>query len=237
MNPCSSFRFCSLPVLLLLVLGMSLVFSAQAASPNAEKKVRVSVTRFTDKTASGASGSGTCHAYYLWADRLGDAFADVLVEKLEATNKVEVLERDAIREIYANEVDLINSDDTSVAKGKFQKAKVTLVGAVDGFEYCESGSGAAVNVGRIFGVGDIMPVLKTSSASISVLIRAIDTATGKVLGTARSKQSQSKRSIGLLANIEGIDFAGADFRQTSLGEVIEKTIEEATGRILGKLRI
>jgi curli biogenesis system outer membrane secretion channel CsgG len=185
MNSCSPFRFYSLTVLFVGFLVFGVCVTAHATSPDAEKKVRVSVTRFSDKTASGASVGSNCHGYYLWADRLADAFADVLIEKLEATNKVEVLERDAIREIYANEVDLLNSDDKSIAKGKFQKANVTLVGMVDGFEYCESGSGAAVNVGRLFGVDDIVPVLKTSSASLSVLIRAIDTATGRILGKLR----------------------------------------------------
>jgi curli biogenesis system outer membrane secretion channel CsgG len=223
---------------LLSVLALIGSFSALASGPNDAGKVRVSVSRFKDKSASAASYGANCHGYAIWADRLGDAFSDVLVEKLEASGKVDVLERETIHDINGDEVHLANSsDDHSIVRGKFLKAKITFVGAVDGFEYCEDASGVGVNVGQLFGFGDVTPRMRNSSASLSIIIRAIDTTTGRVLATARSKQKQSRKSLGISGQIDSVDFDGADFRQSPLGESIQAAIADATSQILGKLRI
>lgn len=228
-----------------LVSCSVIVVTAMLAAPSvlaavlAEKSVvRVSVAKFTDKTASGASVGSGCHSYYAWADRLGDAFSDLLVEKLQTNPRLEVLERDAIYDIYEKEVALINSsEDQSIKRGKFQKAKISFVGVVDAFEYCQSGSGAELDVGRLFGVGSIIPSLKSSKAMVSVMIRAIDMTTGRVLATSRSKKEQSKRSLGISADIENVDFSAKDFQQSALGEVIQEAINEAGDVILGRLKI
>ncbi len=219
-----------------LRIGLSLVVFLIAAPTWA--KVPVSVAKFTDKTASGASVGPGCHGYYLWADRLGDAFSDLLVESLGEDSRLEVLERDAIGEVYDQEVALVNSQaDKSIKRGQFKKAKITFVGVVDGFEYCEDGGRVGLNVGRIFGVGDITPSLRKSSASVSVLIRAIDTTTGRILAQSRAKKKQSRKSIGLWADISSIDFSGAKFKASPLGETIRDAIQEAGSGVVAKLKI
>ena len=227
----------SLSALLFALVLLSSLEALGATTPNRDK-VRVSVTKFADKTARGASYGSGCHGYYAWADSLGNAFSDVLVEKLEANKRVDVLERGSIDAIYEKEVTLVNSeDDKSINRGKFQKAQITFIGVVDGFEYCENGTKAAVNVGSLFGLGDITPTLKSSNASISVLIRAVNATTGKVLATARSKKTQSRRGVSITAHIDAIDFSGADFRQTPLGETVQEVIGEASEQLISKLKL
>jgi curli biogenesis system outer membrane secretion channel CsgG len=225
-------------------LGITVLFtilgcpSGRADPRELAAPVRVSVLKFADRTARGASFGPGCHGFYLWADSLGSAFSDLLVERLEANPKLEVLERDAIGDLYEKEVDLVNSgSDTSIKKGQFKKARIAFVGVVDSFEYCESGDGASVNVGRFFGVGDITPSLRTSKATVSVLIRAIDTTTGKVLATARAKKEQSKRSVGFGVDTGTLDFKASDFRQSSLGEAIQEAVNEAGDGLISKLKI
>ncbi len=214
------------------------LFAASAGTAPAEAKVQVSVAKFKDKTASGASVGPGCHGFYLWADRLGSAFSDLLVEHLGSDPRLEVMERDAIREIYDNEVALMNSEeDTSVQRGKFQRAKIAFVGVVDGFEYCEGGGAGGLNVGRLLGVGDITPVMKKSHASVSVLIRAVDTTTGKVLAQARAKKKQSRKSLGLAVEVSSIDAGVATFDQTPLGEIIREAVQEAGSGVLAKLKL
>jgi curli biogenesis system outer membrane secretion channel CsgG len=226
-------------VFVFIAFGLSpLYLPALVQASHPAHPVRVSVLKFTDRTARGASYGSGCHGYYLLADSLGNAFADLLVERLHADPKLEVLERDAIDTVYSKEVDLVNSEsDHSIKKGRFKKARIAFVGVVDSFEYCESGSGAALNVGRIFGVGDITPSLRTSKASVSILIRAVDTTTGKILATARAKKEQSKRSVGLRLDTDAIDFKAADFRQSPLGEAIRAAVNEASDGILKRLKI
>jgi len=227
-------------VLALVSIATSTFFLSLPALALSSKSnpVRVSVAKFTDKTASGGLIGSGCHSYYAWADRLGGAFSDLLVEKLESNPKLEVLERSAIYDIYEKEVDLLNSEkDKSISRGDFHKAKISFVGVVDGFEFCESGTGASINVGRIFGFGDITPSVKSSNAAISVVIRAVDTTTGKILATARSKKTQSRRGVGLDVDFDVVDFSGKDFRQTMLAETIREAIDEAADGILGKLRL
>lgn len=228
-----------------IILVPVIVFSATLAIPSAlaaesaaGAPVRVSVAKFTDKTASGTTSGEGCHSYSILAERLGNAFSDLLVERLQANPHLEVLERDAIGVIYDKEVALMNSEeDESIKRGKFQKAKISFIGVVDAFEYCQSGSGVSLDVGRLFGFGSIKPSLKASKAMVSVMIRAVDTTTGRVLATSRSKKEQSKNSFGLSADVENIDFAAAGFKQSALGEVIREAITEAGGEILKKLRI
>lgn len=221
-----------------ITTGLCMIPSVLAAEPVAGPTVRVSVAKFTDKTASGASVGEGCHGYFAWADRLGDAFSDLLVERLQANPRLEVLERDAIHTIYEKEVELANSgEDRSIKRGKFAKAKISFVGVVDAFEYCQSGSGASLDVGRLFGYAGFTPSLKSSNAMVSVMIRAVDTTTGRVLATSRSKKEQSKQSVGISADIKNLDFTATDFQQSALGEVIREAITEAGDEIVTKLKI
>lgn len=213
-------------------------FAAFGSNSPQGERVRVSVAQFTDRTSRGGSFGSGCHAYYAWAEQLGSAFSDLLVEELEKNPRLEVLERGAISRVYENEIELVNSEaDRSLKRGRFKKAKITFIGTVDAFEYCQSGSRAAVNVGSFFGIGNVTPSIKSSSAMVSVLIRAVDTSTGKVLATARGKSEQSKRGIGIDVSNDQIDFSGADFRQSPLGEAIKKAIQEAGGGVVVKLKL
>jgi hypothetical protein len=101
------------PYLLVLVsITTSAFFLSLPALAQSSKSspVRVSVAKFTDKTSSGGSIGSGCHSYYAWADRLGGAFSDLLVEKLESNPKLEVLERSAIYDLYEKEVEKRNQE-------------------------------------------------------------------------------------------------------------------------------
>lgn len=228
---------CVYPTWFVLTLAIVSLCSITRAVAEVTKTTPVSVAKFSDKSARSGTYSGDCQSLAIWWDSLGDAFSDLLIEKLESNPKLEVLERETIAEIYSNEVNLENSDDTSIERRKFKKAKITFVGVVDGFEYCSSGSAGKIDVGSLFGAPGIKIGAKTNKATVSVLIRAIDTATGKILATGRAKKEQNKTGIGLSVDSGPIDLSGSNYKQSALGEAIHDAIFEATNSILEKLKI
>jgi len=227
--------------LLLLVLKslfVLLFFSfrpAFANSPNSGQTIPVSVTAFTNKSSTSGDSGESCHSWAWFGNELGTAFSDILIENLKKNPKIEVYERENLNTIYENEVDLVNSNDQSIKRGEFKKAKITFIGVVDGFEYCEEGSKIAVNIGSLFGIGDIVPAIKTSNATVSVLVRAIETQTGKVIVTARSKKEQKKNSLGLFVSVGGFDFGGTSFKQSALNETIQETLKDVSQQLLEKI--
>ena len=85
--------------ILISILNASLGFCA-------ENVTTVSVTKFTNKAASSGVDNQNCQSLEVLWTNLGDAFADVLIEKLESSPRIEVMEREMLSDIYDQEVNL-----------------------------------------------------------------------------------------------------------------------------------
>ncbi|MCM0605086.1 MAG: hypothetical protein KA715_03275 [Xanthomonadaceae bacterium] len=217
------------------ITSVLIALSTTTAWSAVDQKTTVSVNSFKQKAATSYREGAGCHGWS-WFSDLGNAFTDVLVEKLNDTDKYDVLERAQIGSIYESEVDLLNSEkDKSIQKGRFKKAKITFIGVVDGFEFCQNGSKVGFDMGGILGIGKLAPSLKISEATVSLMIRAVDTSTGKILATARSKKSQKGQSVGLDFSVAGVSAGGHGFKQTMLGETIQEAVGEATDELMKKL--
>jgi curli biogenesis system outer membrane secretion channel CsgG len=217
-----------------IVVALMILIHSSLTYGGSSPKIPVSVSAFENKSATSYSPDSSCH-YWGWFSNLGEAFGELLIESLHSYPKFEVLERQQIQRIYENEVDLVNSDDKTLKKGGFKKARITFVGVVDGFEFCEGSTGGSLDVGSLLGLGNITPSVRKSQAAVSLLLRAIDTASGRVLATSRSKKTQSSTSLGLDFSVEGVSAQGNDFKQSMLGETIREAIDEATSELVRKL--
>lgn len=160
-------------------------------APTWAKVTPVSVTQFKDKT-----GSSSCrHNWIWWSAYLGDGFKDMLITELSKSDKLMVLERETIRDIYEDEHNLVNSEnDGSLEKGQFKKARYTFVGAVTEFEYCAQKKKTSVNIGAVaglFGVStpDINVGFGGSKAKVTVDLRVVDTKTGRVVRSIKSTET------------------------------------------------
>lgn len=196
--------------------------------------IPVSVTKFTNK-----AGASNCRYNWIWWEsNLGDGFSDMLANELVKSGKIELYERETIRDIYDGEHQLVNAeDDGTLEKGKFKKAKYTFVGTVTEFEYCASRTGGSVNVGAIaglFGVPgpDVSVGLKGAKAHLAMTLRIIETRTGRVIQSIRSEADISDQKF-------EFDSSYGDFstqENSPMGRAAQLAIEKAAVEALALLK-
>jgi curli biogenesis system outer membrane secretion channel CsgG len=180
--------YLSLSLLSLFLVNTCAHSYAQKSEPGSQTlnaPIPISISKFVDK-----SGSGGCRDQWdWWKDHLGSGFQEMLAAEITKFPRVALYEREAIKQIHEDEHNLVNSEeDQTLSKGKFKKAKYTLVGAVTEFEYCANTKGASINVGRVAGIfGVPAPDLevggKKVKAYLKIDLRVINTETGQVVKT------------------------------------------------------
>lgn len=212
---------------LLLVLTSTLIFSASMA---VAAPIGVSVTKFKDKTGA----SGCRYNWDWWSSYLGDGFQDMLITELNKSPKLEVLERETIRDIYDNEQNLVNSEkEDTLARGHFKKARYTFVGAVTEFEYCAQKKNTSVNIGAVaglFGVTtpDVNVGFSGAKAKVTVDLRVIDTKTGRVVKSVQASELVEDSKFALDS-----EFGGHEQEQNSPADRAARlAIEKAAREIL-----
>jgi curli biogenesis system outer membrane secretion channel CsgG len=211
-----------------LAFLVCLLFAAQA-----QANTPVSITKFKSKVDSVSCN----HHWDWWRDHLGDAFKEMLADELVKSGKVELYERETIKDIYSDEHELVNSDeDVSLKKGKFKKAKYTFVGAVTEYEFCADKKGGSVNVGglaSLFGtpVPDFEIGLAKATAKIAVDIRLIDTETGRVVKTAKGTGIREMNDFNV--GTEVLDYSSAS--NTPMGEASREAIAQAAKELVRNL--
>lgn len=196
-------------------------------------KPKVSVVKFVNKSALDDT---ECKGWNWFATDLGSAFQERLISALLKSGKVEVLERETIREIYENEHNLVNSRATKpLKKGQFERASYVFAGAVSDFQWCAEGGGGGLNVGRLLGFGDLDVSTNSSSSSVAVNVRLLDATTGQVLKTASSRAEKSMTRYGLSGEIRSVDFRSSAFTSSPLGQAIEEAVNAATEELLAAI--
>lgn len=167
------------------ITASSFAFTESPVEMQKTTQIPISISQFVDK-----SNGGKCRDHWdWWRDHLGSGFQEMLAAEMLKFPKIALFERETIQRIYQNEHELVNSDDDQVLKkGKFKKAKYTLVGAVTEFEYCAESKGASVNVGRVAGLfGVPAPDLeiggKKVKAYLKIDLRVINTESGQIVRT------------------------------------------------------
>lgn len=163
---------------------------------------------------------------------IGTGMAEMLTTSLVNSGRFIVVERQAIRDVLA-EQDFAASGRTEGSSaagfGKILNAQIMVRGAVTEFEHREAGGGAAFNI-RGFDVG-----LSGANAHVAVNVRLYDTTTGEVIDSLRCEGK---------ASATGVDFsyAGSDwglgtsgFQKTPLGKATQQAIDKAVYFIASKM--
>lgn len=213
----------------LTILGMLLV----SLPLFAETSIPISVTQFTaDAALSGDDEVGCYYWSYFGPDRLGSAFQERLIAYLVKDKRFMVLERKTLSDIYSNEFKLQNSEKTKpLEKGRFEKAKYTLVGVVKSFAWCTGGESAGVDVGAILGFGTMNVGGRRNRAEVSVEVRIIDVTTGKVVDSVTGTGERTNFTVGVDGTIKKVSFNSKKFKNTPIGEAIDEAISEASQKI------
>jgi curli biogenesis system outer membrane secretion channel CsgG len=178
-------------------------------------KARITVSRFTDKTAKG-----------WWTGQIGDGMAEMLATALFNTNRYIVLERQTLQDVLA-EQDLGASGrvrrDTAAPLGQIEGAELLVIGAVTEFEPGSSGIGGGIGGGSSSIAGGILGGIKRSHIAID--LRVIDAKTSRLV--AATTVEGTATDIAGLAGLAGGHLAGG------LGGWHKQPIEKALRIAIG----
>lgn len=204
-------------------------FYTFASSPLEVKKgpkVRVAVAKFgaTDRFASVYGG---------WD--VGGGLAAQLVTALIDTGRVVVVERATLSKVLIEQElgqSKLSSPFTQTPSGQLLGVDYLIVGEVTEFEERQMGAGGGFALMKSFGPkvsGEV------TAAHVGMDLRVIDTRTGEILYSYRSKGRAWEKAAGFKVNYKVIDFGGDMFHKTPLGKATRRAIEDATEFILNIL--
>jgi len=216
-----------------IILAWVIVVGAVGVEAEADSPIPVSVLSFKNKT-----GSMSCSQdWFWWQDHLGSAFQDMLLTELGKDSRFELLERENIRELNDQEVELINSESSKhkIEKGHFSKAKFSIIGAVSSYEYCADKKKIGVGVSALSGflgatglvgaVADTVNEVGISNAKAKIVIdvRVVDTKTGRIIKTVRAEGTAQRSNFVVDSTLASFE----DAQKTPVGEAARMAIEKA----------
>lgn len=151
---------------------------------------------------------------------IGSGMADMLTNALFNTNRFIVLERQALNEVTA-EQDLANSGrfkkETAAPIGQLEGAQLLIRGAITSFESdCKGGS---------------LIIVSAKQACITINIRIIDAASGRVVNATTVNATSANNGVGLIFATGSLPVGLGAFSKTPLENAIRNAIEAAVNHI------
>lgn len=209
-------------------LALALFASLLGAHALAQKKTRVAVFSFQDKTD---------HRWHWWSGQpVGDGMADMLVTALVKTGRYRVMERTEIDQLLKEQglgMSGITTPESAARAGKVLGVELAVVGAVTEFGYKKQSTGGAL---KKLGVG---ASVSKQSATVGIDVRLINTSSSEILAAENVRKERSK--MGGSFDNEDISFdSEAQFDETLVGkatrdavEAIVKLLDEQGGVVAG----
>ena len=181
--------------------GNGPTISQAQAVPYNGPQYRVAISAFDYKAAKGAE--------------IGGGMADMLADSLFNTGRFIVLEREHLNEV-TQEQDLSNSSrfkpQTAAPIGQLEGAQLLIRGSITAFEpACKGGS---------------LIILSGNQACVTINIRIIDAATGRVVNATTVNGTSASNTLGLV-------FARGDM-PIGLGAYSKTPMEQAIRNCIGK---
>ncbi|MCK9195339.1 MAG: CsgG/HfaB family protein [Nevskia sp.] len=170
-------------------------------------KYRIAVSAFDYKAAKHSD--------------VGDGMADMLSNALFNTNRFIVLEREHLDEVTA-EQDLSNSKrfnkSTAAPVGQLEGAQLLIRGSITAFEpSCKGGS---------------IIIASTKQACVTVNIRIIDAATGRVVNATTVDGTSANNGIGFVFTGPDLPIGLGAFSKTPMEVALRNCIETAVNHIV-----
>lgn len=152
---------------------------------------------------------------------VGSGMADMLSNALFNTNAFIVLERQALNEVTA-EQDLANSGrfkkETAAPIGQLEGAQLLIRGSITSFESsCKGGS---------------LIIVSAKQACVTINIRIIDAASGRVVNATTVNGTSANNSVGIIFAGGSLPIGLGAFSKTPLESAIRNAIEAAVNHIV-----
>jgi len=181
----------------------------------------IAVMKFENRAGGGVGG---------W--NLGDGFRDVLVDRLMATERFQVIERPEIDEVM-KEQKFQQSGATRrqnrVQSGRIKNVEYLIKGTITDFGHVSSKSGSFSWTDRldIFG--------RSNKAVVSMILYIVDVESGEIVSSQNITESVSAGDTDVMLAYRNVSFGGKVFYKTPLGKVTEKVIDKAVRRIASEV--
>jgi curli biogenesis system outer membrane secretion channel CsgG len=165
---------------------------------------------------------------------LGDGLKDMLVDRLVATGRYHVVERQELDSVL-RELELQKGGHTRAegraALGRLKNVQYLIKGTVTDFGHVSShrsgnGAGAA-------GVGG-----GSGKAVMSIILYVVDVESGEIICSKRLEKSVTAKDVSVQAAYKDVSLGGTAFTQTPLGRattaVVERAVYEITQSIASR---
>ncbi len=199
-----------------IILFLLFVFLLSSVSGvySAQLKKRVAVFSFEDKSG---------HSYHWWTGQpVGEGMSDMLVTELVKTGKFSVMERQEMEQLLKEQsmgMSGVVTPESAAQAGKVLGVELAIFGSVTEFGYTEQSTGGSL---KGFGLG-----VKSTSATVAVDIRFVNTETGEIVSAESVRKEQSKK--GLKVNTDDFRF---DNRHKFDESIVGKATREAIDSIV-----
>lgn len=199
---------------ILIILTIQLLPQSGRTEEETEKRLkrRVAVFDFEDKTE---------HQYHWWTGQpVGAGMADMLVTELVKTGEYKVIERMEMEQILKEQglgMSGIVSPQSAAQAANVLGVELAIIGAVTEFGWAQGSKDV-----RIKGIG--LGVASTS-ATVAIDVRFINTTTGEIVTAENVRQEKSKK--GLKVETDVFDFRDQNqFDQSLVGKATRDAITD-----------
>ncbi|MEW6068825.1 MAG: CsgG/HfaB family protein [Nitrospirota bacterium] len=170
---------------------------------------------------------------------LGKGISDMVVTQLVKDGTFSVIERNRL-EAVINEQKLGASGlvDASTAAqiGKILGVQYVVIGSITQFSL-DTRTIDTGGIGRLFGVGADVGV-STTTATVYIDARMVDTTTAEIVAVAEGKASESKKGLKIsAADFRGrghMALGGKGFEETLLGQATRQSVNDVVKQLSGK---
>ena len=183
--------------------------------PEDYEKPSVAVTRFENRAPAGT------------AVNVGEGTREVLVDRLLATGRYQVVERAELGAVRG-ELKLQQSGQTRgesrAEPGRLKNVQYLIQGAVTDFGYVAADRG-------FLGVGGMSFAGGSQRAVMGINVQVVDVESGEVLCSRSIQETIRANDASAKAGVKGLSMGGSAFRSTPLGEAAEKVLDRAVREI------
>jgi curli biogenesis system outer membrane secretion channel CsgG len=158
---------------------------------------------------------------------LGDGMQEILVDRLLATGRFHVVERQdlgAVLQELKFQQDGVTRPQGKVATGRIRNCQYLIKGAVTDFGHISTNAGGVSGLSwDIFG--------GSNRAVMGMVLYVIDVESGEIIASENIEESVSAKDLSVKAAYTGLSFGGSAFYQTPLGRATRRVVERAVKRI------
>ena len=173
-------------IYVLLVIFSSTLFFPKGVIAQKKIKKRIAVFVFDDKTE---------HRHRWWTGQsVGEGMSDMLVTALVKKGNYQVIERKEIDKIMSEQKlgqSGVVTQQSAAQVGKMLGVELAIFGAVTEFGYKEGTTGGRLKK-KAFGLG-----IKSTSATVGLDIRFVNTTTGEILMAESVRKEESSKGLSL----------------------------------------